>query len=226
MSMVRPTSCEAATDVCMRTGNIFVNKHLHVKGHMHIDKIITPKVFIHSRTETPQYGRGIMIGNDLPNKFGTKSNMRIGYNEQNAWIQSHKDVPLTMNPLGGGTCVACKQPKKGIELHVGGDALVDGEVYVATLQKQVLFVPMLWELHILTLGVAQKAQKPADDTFSLTEAKSMLEQELGAVELNVVSAWSSATKIIQDNHKKILLRQLKIQENEDAIKALERQFAS
>merc|ERR1711924_583160 len=63
-------------------GNVFVNMHLHVKGHMHIDKIITPHVVIHSRAETPQYGRGIMIGNDLPNKWKTKTNMRIGYNKE------------------------------------------------------------------------------------------------------------------------------------------------
>jgi len=81
-------------------GNIFVNMHLHVKGHMHIDKIITPKVFIHSRAESPEFGRGLMIGNDLPNKYKTKTNMRIGYNKGYAWVQSHKEVPLVINPIG------------------------------------------------------------------------------------------------------------------------------
>lgn len=198
-------------------GNVFVNKHLHVKGHMHIDKIITPRVFIHSRVETPQYGRGIMIGNDLPNKWKTKTNMRMGYTEKYAWVQSHKEVPLVINPIGGATCIGCKTPSKHIELEIGGNAFVDGELYVATLKKK----------------KPTKAPTPApapdtemlDDSFSLEEANSLLEKEMGAVELNVVSALSSATKVVQHNHKRILDRQAQIRQNEAAIQALERHLA-
>jgi len=193
-------------------GNVFVNKHLHVQGHMHIDKIITPRVLVHSTIETPQYGRGIMIGNDLPNKWGTKTNMRIGYTKQYAWVQSHRDVPLVINPLGGATCIACKQPSKEAELQIGGNALVDGELYVATLNKKP--------------KAASSEVAEERDAFSLAEAKTLLEQEMGAVQLNVMSAWSSATKIVQDNHRRIVQRRSRIQQNHAAIEALEKQLSA
>merc|ERR1712166_984609 len=116
---------------------------------MHTDKVITPQVFIHSQPETPQQGRGLMIGNDLDNKHSTKTNMRIGYNTENkkgyGWIQSHPlvDVPVVVNPLGGSTCIACTEfdtDKAGntldVELQVSGDTLIDGEIYVATLKNK------------------------------------------------------------------------------------------
>jgi len=195
-------------------GNVFVNKHLHVKGHMHIDKIITPKVFIHSRSETPKYGRGIMIGNDLPNKWKTKTNMRMGWNENFAWIQSHKEVPLAINPIGGATCIGCKAPGKDIELEVAGDSFVNGEMFVATLKKK---KPKKTD--------AKTPTEEDEDTFSLQEATSLLEKEMGATELNVMSAMSAATKIVQHNHRNIAARKTQIQTNEAAIQALERQLA-
>jgi len=193
-------------------GNVFVNKHLHVEGHMHIDKIVTPEVLIHSRIESPEYGRGIMIGNDLPNKWGTKSNMRLGYNEKYAWVQSHKQIPLVINPQGGGTCIGCKAPSKDMEVEVEGNAFVNGELYVATLKEK---EPMV-----------STPSEDSDETFSLSEAKSLLETEMGASELNVMSAWSSATKILQDNHRRILKRESRMKQNEEAIRALEVEVSS
>jgi hypothetical protein len=197
-------------------GNVFVNMHLHVKGNMHIDKIITPRVFIHSRSETPEFGRGVMIGNDLPNKYKTKTNMRIGYNKGYAWVQSHKEVPLVINPIGGATCIGCQRPSKKIELEIGGHGYVNGELFVATLKKK------------KKKGKKGKAAKgeelEADESLSLAEAKSMFENEMGATELNVMSAWSSAAKIAQANHAKITHRQSQIDSNEAAIQALERQM--
>merc|ERR1711981_543218 len=198
-------------------GNVFVNMHLHVKGHMHIDKIITPHVVIHLRAETPQYGRGIMIGNDLPNKWKTKTNMRIGYNKDYAWVQSHKEVPLVVNPIGGSTCITCKRPKKKIELQVGGHGYVNGELYVATLKKK----KKKGKKGAKTGG---KEEQEAMSALSLAEAKTVLEKELGAEELNVVSAWGSAAKIVQENHKSILKRKSQIADNEVAIRSLERQI--
>merc|ERR1711959_216401 len=197
-------------------GNVFVNMHLHVHGHMHIDKIITPRFLIHSRAETPQYGRGIMIGNDLPNKWKTKTNMRIGYNKGYAWVQSHKEVPLVINPIGGATCIGCTRPKKKIEVQVGGHGYVNGELFVATLKKK------------KKKGKKNPPGKTADEgsedeALSMADAKSILENEMGATELNVMSAWSSAAKIAQSNHAKILHRQSQIASNEAAIQALERQ---
>jgi len=61
-----------------------------------------------------------------------------------------------------------------------------------------------------------------DEDLSLAQAKTFFEQEMGATELNVMSAWSSAAKIAQENHKRILDRQVQIQSNEAAIQALER----
>jgi len=204
-------------------GNVYVNKHLHVKGHMHIDKIITPKVFVHSKIETPKYGRGIMIGNDLPNRWKTKTNMRIGYNKQYAWIQSHAEVPLTLNPIGGATCISCTKPAKGIELQLGMDGFVAGELFVATLKKK--------------KKKAKKGAQPEpasrrllslDDTQELTlaEAKAGLAREMEAEQINVKSAWASASKIVQHNHAAIDSRQKEIERNEGAIASLERQFAA
>jgi hypothetical protein len=197
-------------------GNVFVNMHLHVKGHMHIDKIITPHVFIHSRAETPKFGRGVMIGNDLPNKYKTKTNMRIGYSKDYAWVQSHKEVPMVINPIGGATCITCTKPKKKIELHVGGHGYVNGELYVATLKKK------------KRKGKKKKAGKTEEEDFeatdlSLTDAQSFLQEEMGAPELDVMSAWSSAAKIIQENHHRVKARNSQIEANEAAIQALERQ---
>jgi len=197
-------------------GNVFVNMHLHVKGNMHIDKIITPRVLIHSRAETPQYGRGIMIGNDLPNKYKTKTNMRIGYTKEYAWIQSHKEVPLVINPIGGATCIGCTKPKKKVELQVGGNAYVGGELYVATLKKKKK------KKKKVVKKPSEDEEGFEDEDLSLAQAKTFFEQEMGATELNVMSAWSSAAKIAQENHKRILDRQVQIQSNEAAIQALER----
>lgn len=209
-------------------GNVFVNKHLHVKGNMHIDKIITPKVFIHSKAETPEYGRGIMIGNDLENKWKTKTNMRIGYTKEYGWLQSHSEVPLVLNGIGGATCIGCEVPAKDIEVHVGGDGYVSGELFVATLKKK---VPKKTEE-----AAAETAASPArrlltvDDTqdtsLSVAEAKKGLKRELQNEHLDVMSAWASATKIIQDNHARISKRATKILQNEGAIAALERQVAA
>merc|ERR1719331_273559 len=198
-------------------GNVFVNMHLHVKGHMHIDKIITPHVVIHSRAETPQYGRGIMIGNDLPNKWKTKTNMRIGYTKGYAWVQSHKEVPLVVNPIGGATCIACTKPKKKIELQVGGHAYVGGELYVATLKKKK-------KKNKGRQGAKNAAQEQELQELSMSAAKSVLERELGAEELNVVSVWSSAAKMIQGNHQGIAKHASQIQANDAAIKALEQEL--
>jgi len=209
-------------------GNVFVNKHLHVKGHMHIDKIITPQVFIHSAIETPKYGRGVMIGNDLPNKWKTTTNMRMGYTETYAWIQSHKEVPLVINPIGGATCIACKAPKKHMELQIGGHALVDGEVFVATLKKKTPAptpVPTAAAPAEEESEQLREGEESQDEALSLEEAKDVLENEMGAVELNVMSAWSSAAKIMQNNHRKIQDRNSQIQQNENAIRALERQLS-
>jgi len=195
-------------------GNVFVNMHLHVHGHMHIDKIITPRVLIHSRAETPQYGRGIMIGNDLPNKWKTKTNMRIGYNKGYAWVQSHKEVPLTINPIGGATCITCKRPKKKIELQVGGHGYVNGELFVATLKKK------------KKKGKKKPKAEEEHTDLALSEARDILEKEMGAEELNVVSSWSSAAKIAQDNHRRILHRKSMISANEASLQALEKELAS
>merc|ERR1711988_936982 len=157
------------------------------------------------------------IGNDLPNKWKTKTNMRIGYTKGYAWGQSHKEVPLVVNPIGGATCITCKKPKKNIELQVGGHAYVGGELYVATLKKK------------KKKGKKKKAapneEQEAMNALSLAEAKSVLENELGAEELNVVSAWSAAAKIVQENHKQILQRKSRIHENEAAIQSLERRIS-
>jgi len=198
-------------------GNVYVNMHLHVKGHMHIDKVITPRVLIHSRAETPQYGRGIMIGNDLPNKWKTKTNMRIGYNKDYAWVQSHKEVPLVVNPIGGSTCITCTAPKKKIELQVGGHGYVGGELYVATLKKKK-------KKGKKGAKKGGKEEQEAMSALSLAEARTVLQKELGAEELNVVSAWGSAAKIVQENHKSILKRKSQIADNEIAIRSLERQL--
>jgi len=196
-------------------GNVFVNMHLHVHGHMHIDKIITPRVLIHSRAETPQYGRGIMIGNDLPNKWKTKTNMRIGYNKGYAWVQSHKEVPLVINPIGGATCVTCTRPKRKIELQVGGHGYVNGELFVATLKKKKK-----------CKGKKCKKTTEEDSQLSLAEARDILEKEMGAEELNVVSTWSSAAKIAQENQKQILRRKSMIGANEASIRALEQELSA
>merc|ERR1711959_629625 len=198
-------------------GNVYVNMHLHVKGHMHIDKVITPRVLIHSRAETPQYGRGIMIGNDSPNKWKTKTNMRIGYNKDYAWVQSHKEVPLVVNPIGGSTCITCTAPKKKIELQVGGHGYVGGELYVATLKKKK-------KKGKKGAKKGGKEEQEAMSALSLAEARTVLQKELGAEELNVVSAWGSAAKIVQENHKSILKRKSQIADNEVAIRSLERQI--
>lgn len=201
-------------------GNVFVNKHLHVKGHMHIDKIITPQVFVHSKIETPQYGRGIMIGNDLPNKYKTKTNMRIGYTKEYAWIQSHAEVPLDLNPIGGATCIGCTVPVKGIELQLGGDGYVTGELFVATLKKK-----KKTKKPTPAPAPASRRLLTVDDELTLAEAKTGLKQQLEAEHVDVMSAWSSATKIVQDNHARIASRQSLIERNEGAIASLERQVA-
>lgn len=206
-------------------GNVFVNKHLHVKGHMHIDKIITPQVFIHSAIETPKYGRGIMIGNDLPNKWKTTTNMRMGYTQTYGWIQSHKEVPMVINPIGGATCIACKIPRKHMELQVGGHAKVDGEVFVATLKKKTKAPTPVPTTAPPAAEELLEEGEGGDEDVSVQEAKSILDNEMRSAELNVMSAWSSAAKIMQDNHKRIQDRHSQIQQNENAIRSLERQLS-
>jgi hypothetical protein len=63
-------------------------------------------------------------------------------------------------------------------------------------------------------------------TLSVAEAKASLKREVNQEHLDVMSAWSSATKIVQDNHVRISKRAAKIMLNEGAIAALERQVAS
>lgn len=201
-------------------GNVFVNKHLHVKGHMHIDKIISPNVLIHSKIETPEFGRGLMLGNDLPNKFNTKTNLRVGYNKEYAWMQSHAEVPLTLNPIGGSTCIGCTKPAEGIDLQVGLDAYVSGELFVATLKKT---------------PAPTAAPAPAESGrrllssdmsgFSAEDAKASLKEQLSSATLDVTAAWASASKIVQHNHAKIAKRNVEIERNEGAIASLERQVA-
>lgn len=201
-------------------GNIYVNKHLHVKGHMHIDKIITPTVFIHSKIETPKFGRGIMIGNDLPNRWKTKTNLRMGYNKEYAWIQSHAEVPLTLNPIGGATCISCTKPAKKIELQVGMDGFITGELFVATLKnkKKKAKKAEPASRRLLTLEDSEE--------ITLSEAKTGLKREMESEHFDVTSAWASATKIVQHNHGVINDRQKAIDVNEGAIASLERQFAA
>ena len=202
-------------------GNVYVNKHLHVKGHMHIDKIITPKVFIHAKIETPKFGRGIMIGNDLPNRWKTKTNMRIGYNKQYAWVQSHAEVPLTLNPIGGATCISCTKPAKKIELQLGMDGFINGELFVATLKKKK-------KKGKKTGNTGGRRLLMVDDSteLSLAEAKKAWKKEMDSEHVDVTNAWASATKIVQANQAKIAARQSEIERNEGAIASLERQFAA
>merc|ERR1719178_76225 len=78
-----------------------------------------------------------MIGNDLKNEYGTVTNMRLGYNKGYGWIQSHLAVPVAVNPIGGGTCISCTElSREDVELEVNGDALIDGELYIATLPSK------------------------------------------------------------------------------------------
>jgi len=201
-------------------GNVYVNKNLHVSGHMHIDKVITPRVFIHSRAETPEYGRGLMIGNDLPNKYKTKTNMRIGYNKGYGWIQSHKEVPLVINPIGGKTIIGGKTLEKpDVELQVEGHAMVDGELYVATLKKKTK-----------KAKTAKEDNAPKDALVLLDESmtssvrgemKRVLKNHDKLEHIDVVEAWASATRLIKDNKKKMQAHRAAILENARIIHSLE-----
>lgn len=207
-------------------GNVLVNKNLHVTGNMHIDKVITPKVFIHSRAETPDYGRGLMIGNDLKNEYGTVTNMRLGYNKGYGWIQSHLAVPVAVNPIGGGTCISCSElSREDVELEVNGEALIDGELYVATLplkeKKKAEDDDTQDEGVTPDLNLLQESE-----TDSTVQAKSTLEQELGSEHIDLVHAWASTTKIIKSNSKLLLAQRKEIEANAEIIRRLESSIAN
>jgi len=193
-------------------GNVLVNKNLHVAGNMHIDKVITPKVFVHSRAETPDYGRGLMIGNDLKNEYGTVTNMRLGYNKGYGWIQSHQAVPIAINPIGGGTCISCSElSREDVEVEVNGDALIDGELYVATLPTTGRATTDEDYLNLLQ----------ESETMTPEQEKASLEQELGSEHMDLVSTWASTTKIIKSNRKLLLARRKEIEANDEIIRRLE-----
>jgi hypothetical protein len=204
-------------------GNVYVNKNLHVSGHMHIDKVITPRVFIHSRAETPEYGRGLMIGNDLPNKYKTKTNMRIGYNKGYGWIQSHKEVPMVVNPIGGKTIIGGKKLEKSdVELQVEGHAMVDGELYVATLKKKKKKPKKKEEETEDALVLLQESLSSS----SRHEMKRILKNENKLEHIDLVESWASATRLIKDNRNKMQAHRAKILENAKVIRSLEAKLAS
>jgi len=201
-------------------GNVFVNKDLHVTGHMHIDKVITSQVFIHSRPETPEFGRGLMIGNDLPNSYHTRSNMRIGYNKNYGWIQSHQEVPIAVNPIGGKTCIGCtKLEKEDVELEVKGDTMIDGEVYVATLRKTTEEVP--------TPKTDQKdvLLLQENETPSLSQITENLKTDGNLKHMDLVHAWASAAKLTQGNRDKMQAHRRIIRDNANVIHNLETKIA-
>jgi len=215
---------ENPTHALETRGNIYINGHVKAKqdlkmeGNMHVDKIITPKVFVHSPDENPHSGRGVILGDPEPNESKIQTTMRMGWSKGYTWVQStspHGQVPLTLNPIGGATCIGCKAPSEIATLQVGGHTYVAGDLYVATINKKK-------KKEGSELKEDDSSEGEGED-FSLDEAATVLEKELGATELNVMSAWSSSAKIIQNNHAEVLERNAKIQSNEAAIQALERQ---
>merc|ERR1711918_64888 len=167
----------------------------------------TPRVFIHSRAETPEYGRGL----------------RIGYNKGYGWIQSHKEVPMVVNPIGGKTIIGGKKLEKSdVELQVEGHAMVDGELYVATLKKKKKKPKKKEEETEDALVLLQESLSSS----SRHEMKRILKNENKLEHIDLVESWASATRLIKDNRNKMQAHRAKILENAKVIRSLEAKLAS
>ena len=72
-------------------------------------------------------------GNSLIIGPTTQSNLRLGYNQNYSWIQSHGSKPLAINSIGNNVGIGTTDPG-AYKLNVQGDTLVSGAAHSGALE--------------------------------------------------------------------------------------------
>ncbi len=105
----------------------FSVKNLTVNGNFGIDGLVgigtnQPKAKLHIvHKNEDANGECLILG---PRN---QSNLRLGYNLDYTWIQSHMSKPLAINPRGNNVGIGTREPEE--QLHINKNLKVEGKIY-------------------------------------------------------------------------------------------------
>merc|ERR1712188_48190 len=111
--------------------------------------------------------------------------------------------------------------KKDVELQVQGHALIDGELYVATLKKK----KKTKEAEKANVEGASVLLQESTSSVTMEHVRNALRNEGKVGHTDLVNAWAVAAKMIKQNSEKMRLHRQAILENTKVIRNLEAAIA-
>lgn len=127
-------------------GHMYALKNLHVRDHAVLKHLLVPSLSLKGQPQGAD-GDTLVLGHMTKTKGADKagavggSNLRLGFHEDYAWIQSHgKDEglhrPLALNPLGNVVSVGSTSPDLKSSFYAKGNGYVLGTLFVRNKPQQ------------------------------------------------------------------------------------------